>query len=222
MLLYKEFILMINGIIDLTLYNKKLYVLIDVDLTSIIKSLDISDISSSTLNKPKFLSKEFGDFMELITKWNLSDACGSDILKFSRKICHDDVMLPTSVKQGCQVLDQINVSHISFKKVPIMEYMEETYHLNYHPIFDAIKELLINKDIFGNCTFEFEPLYCSEQRIYQEQYNSTWWQEVQESLPEDAKVLSIILYSDTTTCDHLGKSSEHPIYLTLGNIVSWR
>ena len=25
-----------------------------------------------------------------------------------------------------------------------------------------------------------------------------------------------------TTCDHLGKSSEHPIYLTLGNIVSWR
>src|SRR3954454_19495563 len=25
-----------------------------------------------------------------------------------------------------------------------------------------------------------------------------------------------------TTCDHLGKSSEHPIYLTLGNIISWR
>jgi Plavaka transposase len=30
------------------------------------------------------------------------------------------------------------------------------------------------------------------------------------------------LYSDATTCDHLGKSSEHPIYLTLGNIASWR
>ena len=24
-----------------------------------------------------------------------------------------------------------------------------------------------------------------------------------------------------TTCDHLGKSSKHPIYLTLGNIPSW-
>src|ERR1044072_9132285 len=36
------------------------------------------------------------------------------------------------------------------------------------------------------------------------------------------KVLSIILYSDTTICDILGKSSEHPIYLTLGNISNWR
>ena len=34
--------------------------------------------------------------------------------------------------------------------------------------------------------------------------------------------MSIILYSDATTCDYLGKSSEHPIYLTLGNIASWR
>lgn len=24
------------------------------------------------------------------------------------------------------------------------------------------------------------------------------------------------------TCDHLGKSSEHPVYLTLGNIPTWR
>ena len=196
--------------------------LIDVDPTSIIESLDISDISSSTPNRSKFPSEEFGDFMELVTKWNLSDACASDILKFSHKICRDDVTLPTSIKKGRQALDQTNVSHISFKKMPIMEYIEETYYLNYRPIFDAIKELLINKDIFDNCTFEFEPLYHNGQRVYQEQYNGTWWQRVQESLPESAKVLSIILYSDATTCDHLGKSSKHPIYLTLGNIVSWR
>jgi hypothetical protein len=30
------------------------------------------------------------------------------------------------------------------------------------------------------------------------------------------------LYSDATTCDQLGKSSEHLVYLTLGNISSWR
>ena len=33
--------------------------------------------------------------------------------------------------------------------------------------------------------------------------------------------LTVILYSDVTTCDLLGKTSEHPIYLTLGNIPSW-
>lgn len=34
-------------------------------------------------------------------------------------------------------------------------------------------------------------------------------------------MLSIIIYADSTTCDHLGKSSEHPIYISLGNIPNW-
>ena len=194
------------------------YSLHDVEQIPIFDTLDIS----STTNRPEFPSEEFGDFMELLTKWNLSDACSSDILKFSRKICCDDVTLPTSVKQGRQLLDQINVSHLSFKKAPIMTYKEETYYLHYRPIFDAIKELLSNKEILDNCIFEFNSLYHEGQRIYHEQYNGEWWERVQNSLPRWARVLSIILYSDATTCDHLGKSSEHPVYLTLGNITSWR
>ena len=35
-------------------------------------------------------------------------------------------------------------------------------------------------------------------------------------------ILSIILYSDATTTDSLGKSSLHPIYISLGNIRTWR
>jgi hypothetical protein len=198
--------------------NENEYSLIDVEPTPIFNSIDVS----SSTNRPEFPSEEYGDFMELLTKWNLSDACGSDLLKFARKIGRDDVNLPTSVKQGRQILDQINVPHISFKKVPIMTYKEETYYLHYRPIFDAIKELLSNKDIFDNCTFKFIPLHHEGQRIYHEQYNGQWWERVQSSLPNGATVLSIILYSDATTCDHLGKTSEHPIYLTLGNIISWR
>ena len=194
------------------------YSLHDVEPTPIFDTLDIS----STTNRPEFPSEEFGDFMELVTKWNLSDACANDILKFSRKICRDDVKLPTSAKQARQLLDRINVSHLSFKKVHIMTYKEEPYHLRYRPIFDAIKELLSNKEILDNCTFEFNSLSHEGQRIYYEQYNGEWWERVQNSLPRLAKVLSIILYSDATTCDHLGKSSEHPVYLTLGNIISWR
>src|SRR6059058_5139605 len=86
--------------------------------------------------------------MALLTKWNLSEACGSDILKFSRKICRDDIILPTSVKQGHQLMDQMNVPHISFRKAPIMTYMEETHYLHYRLIFDAIKKLLSNQEIF--------------------------------------------------------------------------
>jgi hypothetical protein len=35
-------------------------------------------------------------------------------------------------------------------------------------------------------------------------------------------LLSIILYSDATTTDTLGKSQLHPIYVSLGNIPIWR
>jgi hypothetical protein len=70
--------------------------LIDVDPIPTFESLDVS----SVIDKPEFPSEEFGDFMELLFKWNLSDACGIDILKFTKKICRDDVNLPMSVKQG--------------------------------------------------------------------------------------------------------------------------
>jgi hypothetical protein len=49
-----------------------------------------------------------------------------------------------------------------------------------------------------------------------------WWKTTQESLPPGASLLSIILYSDATTTDTLGKSQLHPIYVSLGNIPIWR
>ena len=59
-----------------------------------------------------------------------------------------------------------------------MTYKEETYYLNNRPIFDSIKELLSNKDVFDNCTFEFKSLNHEGQRIYYEQYNGEWWERV--------------------------------------------
>jgi len=41
-------------------------------------------------------------------------------------------------------------------------------------------------------------------------------------LPPDAKLLSLILYSDATNVDTLGKSQLHPIYLSIGNVKNWR
>ena len=80
------------------------YLLIDIKPMSIFESIDVRSVTS----KPEFSSEEFGDFIELLAKWNLSDTCGSDILKFSKKICRDDVNLPTSVRQGRQLLDQMS------------------------------------------------------------------------------------------------------------------
>jgi hypothetical protein len=49
-----------------------------------------------------------------------------------------------------------------------------------------------------------------------------WWKSTEDSLPIGAKLLSLILYSDATTTDTLGKSQLHPIYLSIGNIPTWR
>lgn len=58
--------------------------------------------------------------------------------------------------------------------------------------------------------------------MYKEQNNGLWWKDTEASLPDGAKLLSIILYSDATTTDTLGKHQLHPIYLSIGNIPTWR
>ena len=60
-----------------------------------------------------------------------------------------------------------------------------------------------------------------ECHIYEEQYNCLWWEQEESSLLPGHRLLSIILYSDATTLDHMGKSSGHPIFLSLGNISVW-
>ena len=159
--------------------------------------------------------------MELVVKWNLSDACANDILQFSKRICGENIVLPASIKQGRQFLDKVVVPHLQFKRTIIMTHKNEEYYLHSRPIFDAVKELLENREIFGHCIFEYTPLHYEGERVYGEQYNSGWWERVQRTIPNRGKVLSIILYSDATTCDYLGKPSEHPVYLTLGNIPTW-
>jgi hypothetical protein len=49
-----------------------------------------------------------------------------------------------------------------------------------------------------------------------------WWKNTQITLPIGSKILSIILYSDATNCDKMSKSQLHPIYMSLGNIPTWR
>lgn len=60
------------------------------------------------------------------------------------------------------------------------------------------------------------------ERAFSEQNTGTWWEGVEKNLPIGAKLLSIILYSDSTNVDMLGKSQLHPIYMSIGNISNWR
>jgi hypothetical protein len=75
------------------------YILLDTEYPPVIKYLDITT-NDNMSDKSNFLSKEFGDFMNLITKWNLSDSCSNELLQFTKGISRKDVILPNSIKQG--------------------------------------------------------------------------------------------------------------------------
>jgi hypothetical protein len=77
-------------------------------------------------------------------------------------------------------------------------------------------------DITQNFALTFENYEHEGESVYKEQNNGIWWKNTEGSLPTGAKLLSLILYSDATTTDTLGKSQLHPIYLSIGNIPTWR
>ncbi|RHZ81880.1 hypothetical protein Glove_117g593 [Diversispora epigaea] len=59
-------------------------------------------------------------------------------------------------------------------------------------------------------------------RNYNEQYTANWWAKTEKTIPLGSHLLSIILYSDASTIDTLRKNTLHLIFITLGNIITWR
>lgn len=167
--------------------------------------------------------------MELASTHRFSDSAGNDVLKwFCKYHLQKNIVLPTNVAQGRKVINSINIDHLLYLKTKVLIYKDEEYYLHHRPIFDAVKELLSNSDILNYCQWDFSPEYIindngQNERVYGEQWTGVWWESAQKAIGmELQKVLSIILYSDATTLDHLGKGSEHPVYLSLGNIANWR
>jgi hypothetical protein len=181
-----------------------------------------------TSNSTSFPNPAYEAFVQLVTKHKLADSVANDIIHLFNNFHMDPTAtLPSNAKAARTLLDSIKIPHILYKKTIVMEYNQIQYTLHHRTIFDAIKELLSNKEIFKYCVFDYNPEYITndkgeQERCYSELYNSEWWGRAQKSINENAKVLSIIIYSDATTCDMLGKTSEHPVFLTLGNIPSWR
>jgi hypothetical protein len=138
-----------------------------------------------------------------------------------------EAKVPKNTAQGRALIDSMDIKHIHFQKSLVMKYENEDYYLYHRPIFNAVEELLLNPEILKHCNWNFIPEYSFnddglQERYYSEQWTGKWWERAADSIPKNAKVLSIILYSDATTCDQLGKTTEHPVYLSLGNISNWR
>ncbi|RHZ85589.1 hypothetical protein Glove_64g115 [Diversispora epigaea] len=161
------------------------------------RSIEESEIEEPEIEINEFPNEAYADLMTLVTKHNLNNKADNAIIKFFNK--------------------HSNVSVSLLPKNIVVEYF-----IHYCPIVNCIENLLSNSEITKHFAYDYEDLAFEEEKSYGEQFTGNWWKSVNASIPSVAKVLSIILYSDATTLDTLRKSSLHPIYISLGNIPTWR
>ena len=161
----------------------------------------------------------YREFMEIVMEYQLSNSCGDRIIKLINKSKNvENNALPKNTKEGRKFLDVGEFPYMKFKKVPITNFHDVEYNFYYQPIIHGIKVLILQSDINKEFIFKYRK---NNNESYGEQFESDWWRITEKNIPIDNHLLSIIIYADSTTCDHLGKTSEHPIYISLGNIPHW-
>jgi Plavaka transposase len=162
-------------------------------------------------------NETYREFMQIVTEYQLSNSCGDRLIKLFNSIKNiDKNLFLKTTKEGRKFLDTNNFPYMKFKKVLITKFQDVNYDFYYQPIINGIKTLLLQPDINKGFVFRYQ-----NNKTYGEQFESNWWKITEKTIPIDNILLSIIIYADATTCDHLGKTSEHPIYISLGNIPNW-
>src|SRR5205809_825099 len=103
---------------------------------------------------PSFPNLAYEAFVQLLVKHHLSDSVANDIIGLFNNFHMDPTAtLPSNAKAARKLLDSMQIPHVLYKKSIVMEYDQIQYTLHYRTIFDAIKELLCNKEILNHCIF---------------------------------------------------------------------
>ena len=222
----------------------------DLQGSSLNDALDTNEGKNRPERVAEWPNDAYREFMELVIKGNISNKIGDKIIKFFNKYSNlKNSPLPKSTKNGKDYLNQINSPSVDFKEKVVATYKEVDFKLYYWPIFHAIQALMqrpivsenfvhkgvLNKKMVSQLSdiatkesikyltnfLNFHKVDGNITRIFGEPYESNWWLETEKTLPPLNHLLSIILYSDATTFDGLGKTSGHPVFLTLGNLPNW-
>src|SRR5256886_6777371 len=143
------------------------------------------------------------------SSWNINNSCGDRIIKLIDKSrrAPDENRLPKSTKECRKFLDVNEFPYMKFKTVPITNFQDTIYNFYYQPIIHGIKVLLLQSDVNEEFIFKYRNKDTSF-KTYGEQYESDWWNNTQKTISLDNYLLSIIIYSDSTTYDYL-RSEEH-------------
>jgi len=193
----------------------------DLQGATLNNALDSIEGRNAPENVARWPNEAYREFMELVIEGNISNSIGDKIIKFFNKHSNlEESPLPKSTKSGKDYLNQINSPSLDFKEKVVPTCYDIDFTLYYPPIFRAIQVLLQRPKVADNFVHKgiLKKDVNTGVRIFGEPYESDWWLETEKTLPPLNYLLSIILYSDATTFDGLGKASGHPVFLTLGNL----
>ncbi|RIB20124.1 hypothetical protein C2G38_2180082 [Gigaspora rosea] len=203
-----------------------------------IKSFNYSDSQSDVSNeeyysdsqsKPKdpkdifqvFPLKEYAEFMNIITRFHVQNTLANAFIKFFNRYSNrNDCPLPSTSKAGRTFIENLNLPNFGWRKEVIFEYEGLEYALEFRTVLNGIHQILLNNSITEEFVIEFKISTdkVSGERQYSDMFDSDWWRNVEQNIPIGAHVIPIIIYSDATQCDRLGKTSKHPVFMKLGNI----
>jgi len=165
----------------------------------------------------------YREFVTLMIHYHISDNIANAFIAFFNKHANlEKSPLPRSMNQAKEVLNSISLPTAEFQKEAISISPDQECHFYYRPIINAVRSLLAVPSINENLVLEYNEKYHKGERIYEEQFNCNWWKREKLSLLKGQRLLSIIIYSDASSLDNLGKLSGHPIFISLGNIPTFQ
>ncbi|KAF5346217.1 hypothetical protein D9757_014049 [Collybiopsis confluens] len=110
------------------------------------------------------------------------------------------------------------------KQLSFKDHPDETFTIRHRNPLDAIKALWGDPSFANDLVYRPAKLFrnssCTEnERVFSEMWTGSFWNAVQELIPEGGTIAPVILASDKTQLTQFsGSKSAYPVYMTLGNI----
>jgi hypothetical protein len=183
-----------------------------------------SDIPKLKENKyyPWINKHEFWITEWVLTTANISHKAANALLRYMHEHVRETTNIRIrNVRDIYQLISKASWSALKWRQINIVGITAtpDTPQVYCRNVLEVIKSLFGNPMFCGEMHFRAERVFDENgKRLYNEIWTSDWWWEIQSKLPSGSTVIPIMLNSDATHLDILGRQKVHPMYITIGNI----
>ena len=105
----------------------------------------------------EFPSEEYMEFMHIIIRFRVQDPLANTFIRFFNKYLNrDDRPLSPTSQTGRAFIENLKLPNFGWRKEVIFEYKGLEYVLEFRTILDGIRQILTNKSIANEFTFEYK------------------------------------------------------------------